>query len=116
MSEFSLAGATDRLFTEHDADRTDEYGFLDHARTPRLVRLDRILNEPLAWILGPPWLGKSTVATAFNEWLRLNPGALNGVEHRHALTRLGKDQPGCDVPPVWWQSWCDDAPRPAVWL
>jgi hypothetical protein len=34
-----------RLFTEMDAERIDEYGFLDLSRTPRVVRVETILRE-----------------------------------------------------------------------
>jgi hypothetical protein len=106
----------DRLFTELDVDRVDELGFLDHHRTPRLLHFDRVLNEVLAWVLGPPWLGKSTVANAIDGWLRLNPDGLNGIEDRHALTRLGEAGADHDLPPIWWRGWCQGTPRPAVWL
>src|SRR5260370_801603 len=105
----------DRLFTELDADCVNELGFLDHGRTPRLLRFDRVLSEPLAWVLGPPWLGKSTVAAAIDNWLRLNP-EVRGIEERHALTRLGEPGVEREVPPVWWQEWLQhDKPGPAVW-
>jgi hypothetical protein len=117
MSRLQLTSATDRLFTELDAERVDELGFLDHRRTPRLFRLDRVLNQLHAWVLGPPWLGKSTLAAGIEDWLRHNPMALAGIEDRHALTRLGESGVDRDVPPVWWRGWCqDDTPCPAVWL
>jgi hypothetical protein len=117
MSCLQPTSTIDRLFTKLDVDRVDEFGFLDHSRTPRLLRFDRVLNEPLAWVLGPPWLGKSTVANAIDDWLRLNPEALGGIEDRHALARLGEPWVDRDVPPVWWQEWRQhDTARPAVWL
>jgi hypothetical protein len=117
MSRLQLLSTIDRLFTEMDADRVDELGFLDPRRTPRLFRFDRVLNEPLAWVLGPPWLGKSTVAIACEWRLRLHPEALGGIENRYALTCLGDPEAVGGVPPVWWRTWCQDlTPRPAVWL
>src|SRR5262245_36200516 len=106
-----------RLFTETYADRVDDLGFLDRGRTPRLVRFEKILSEPIAWILGPPWLGKSTVANAVEAWLRTQPEALGGVEGRFCLTRLGAPNADYTVYPNWWEEWCKDSqPRPAVWL
>lgn len=107
----------ERLFTELNADRVDEFGFLDRGRTPRLLRFDRLLCEPLAWILGPPWLGKSTVASAIDNSLGLNSHSPSGCAHRHTLTKLGTSGADRDVPPEWWREWSNDnRPDPAVWL
>lgn len=108
---------TDRLFTELDADRVDEYGFLDLGRTPRLIRFEQLLNEPLAWVLGPPWLGKSTVARDIATRLHNHPHALGEIGHRLTLTALGSPGVEHEVPPPWWKDWerCI-GPRPAVWL
>src|SRR5262249_9041122 len=108
MSQLPFVTPLDRLFTELDADRVDELGFLDRGRTPRLLRHVRVLNEPLAWVQGPPWLGKSTVAHAIDNWLRSTPDALGGIAKRHALTRLGGPGVERDFPPVWWKAWRDD--------
>ena len=78
MSQLQSMSGLNRLFTQLDMDRVDDLGFLDHDRTPRLVRFDRLLEQSLAWVLGPPWLGKSTVATAIDDYLRLNPGSPGG--------------------------------------
>jgi len=98
----------DRLFTETGAECRDDLGFLDVGRT-RLFRFEDILAEPLAWVLGPPWIGKSTVATTTEAWLRTETSALGGVEHRHWLTRLGTQGAGYEIPPRWWAAWCGDA-------
>jgi hypothetical protein len=111
-----LMSISNRLFTELDIGRVDEFGFLDHTLTPRVWKFDRVLKEPLAWVQGPPWLGKSTVAIAVDSWLRLNSDAAGGIGDRHALTRLGSPGVERDIPPVWWPRWCQDTPRPAVWL
>src|SRR5262245_55138487 len=76
------ANPVSRVFTETDTYRLDDLGFLDLGRTPRLRRREALLAEPVAWVLGPPWLGKSTQAHSIDAWLRLNPDALGGVEHR----------------------------------
>src|SRR4051794_11690093 len=107
----------DRLFAELDVDRVDEFGFLDRGRTPRLVGFEGVLSEPLAWVLGPPWLGKSTVAGAIGDWLARRPDALGGIADRHALTRLGSPGVDREIPPPWWRGWCVyHTPRPAAWL
>src|SRR5262245_34849147 len=116
MNAPHLSSMSHRLFTEFDVDHVDEFGFLDHGRTPRVWRFERVLIEPLAWVQGPPWLGKSTVANDVDSWLRSNPGALGVLEDRRALTRLGGPGAGRDVPPAWWREWCQGSPRLAVWL
>jgi hypothetical protein len=117
MSQQNSACPIDRLFSPIDADRMDDLGFLDRTKTPRLVRFDAILKEQLAWVLGSPWLGKTTVAEQAIAWLRTDPEAQNLWGLRSALTRLG--QPGAeqDVPPRWWDEWRhEDQARPAIWL
>jgi hypothetical protein len=104
-----------RLFTEVDAERVDELGFLDCERTPRLVRIETILREPLAWILGPPWLGKSWVAGDIHRFLRFNPDSF-GVAGRYCLTQLGAQNAAESVPPQWWSEWIASPPCRAIWL
>jgi hypothetical protein len=107
----------DRVFTQTDADRTDDLGFLDRAKTPRLLQFDAILAEPLAWIVAPPWLGKSTVAENAYAWINTRPSALNPATHRCALTRLGTTTADRETPPEWWGEWvCETDPQPAFWL
>jgi hypothetical protein len=108
---------TDRVFCQTDAEQVDEFGFLDRDRTPRIVGFESILRQPIAWILGQPWIGKSTVAGDALAWLRRNPGAFDRVEQRVALCKLGAPGVEREIPPEWWQEWLgDDRLPPAVWL
>jgi hypothetical protein len=107
----------DRLFTETDAERVDDLGFLDPGRTPRLLRVEEIFREPIAWVLGPPWIGKSRVAAGIDRWLTNEPSELGGVEDRHSLTKLDLPIADRQIPPSWWVDWCrDKCARPAIWL
>src|SRR5438270_548749 len=107
----------DRYFTEMDAERIDDLGFLDPVQSPRLFRCERLLSCPVGWILGPPWIGKSTAAAGLRNRLRTEPSTLPGVEDRVTLTRL--DSPDADrtIPPPWWAVWVSGSqPAAAVWL
>ena len=107
----------DRLFSQLDADRVDDLGLLGSwPDAPDSCGSAGCCREPLAWVFGPPWLGKSSAARAIDDWLRSNPGALDGIEDRHALIQLGEDGVDRDIPPGWWQEWCRGSARPAVWL
>src|SRR5262245_14480361 len=99
----------DRLFSPIDAERVDELGFLDRAKTPRLVRFDAILKEQIAWVLGSPWLGKTTVAERAIAWLLFDPEEQNRWGQRCALTRLGLPDAERDIPPGWWNEWSHDS-------
>jgi hypothetical protein len=99
-----------------DRDRRDDFGFLDVGRTP-LVRFQTILKEPAAWVLGPPWIGKSWVARAIEGWLQDEPEALGGIGPRYCLTQLGSAGAEQTIAPHWWKEWCEtEQPQPAVWL
>lgn len=112
----SCSNPLDRLFTEMDRDRRDDLGFLDIERTP-VVRVQTILNKPVAWVLGAPWIGKSTVAGAIARWLRGEPKVLGGIDLRYCLTRLGSVGAEQTLPPAWWKAWCEvQPPQPAAWL
>ena len=113
----NTAAAIDRLFSETRNECLDDLGFLDRGKTPRLVMYDTILAQPLAWVLGPPWVGKSTVAAAMRDWLRGHPDAFGGIESRVSLTPLESPHAVHDLPPAWWNQWSRESPpRPAVWL
>lgn len=105
---------TQRRFTEIDAERTDDLGFLDPDRTPKLVSIETILDQPFAWIVGPPWLGKSTVAGEIVRGLRLTPD--RSLADRIALTLCGEPNAHRSVPPPWWKDWVTHEPARAVWL
>ncbi len=112
----SYSTPLERLFTEMDRDRRDDLGFLDIEHTP-VVRVETILNKPVAWVLGAPWIGKSTVAGAIARWLRGEPKVLGGIDLRYCLTRLGSVDAEQTLPPSWWRPWCEpQQPQPAVWL
>src|SRR5688500_9659999 len=110
------ADLTTRLFSAFDVDRVDDLGFLDRLLTPRIVQFEDILEEPIAWILGLPWLGKSTVAESVYTRLRLamdDPAAIPRCE----LTQLGSATATAAVPPPWWNQWLStNPPSRAVWL
>ena len=113
----NTAAAIHRLFSETRNECLDDLGFLDRGRTPRLVKFDTVLVQPLAWVLGPPWVGKSTVAGSVRDWLRGHPDAFGGIESRFALTPLESPHAVHDLPPAWWNQWSRESPpRPAVWL
>lgn len=106
-----------RLFTTANFDRVDELGFLDLDRTPQLLKVETILTQPIAWVLGAPWLGKSRVATKIESWLSTQWHVLGGVADRSCLSRLGLPNVYDEIPPNWWTDWCDHEPaQPAVWL
>lgn len=108
---------SDRSFTEIDAERLDELGFLDQARSPRLRNCDQLLSGPVAWVLGRPWIGKSTVAGGLCNRLRAESSLLPGVDGRVCLTRLGFADAERTVPPAWWETWVADSyPSTAAWL
>ncbi|HZZ77363.1 MAG TPA: hypothetical protein VFE62_02530 [Gemmataceae bacterium] len=104
-----------RLFTEMDAERIDESGFLDLSRTPRVVRFETILREPLAWIIGPPWLGKTTVAQDVYGALRFQDPD-SPLAALCSLTTLGAPNADATVPPEWWADWKRNPAAEAVWL
>ena len=107
----------DRLFCRTDRERLDEFGFLDCDRSPQLFHIDEILSEPLAWVLGSPWLGKTTVAECVQTWLRSDADGLGGIGNRVALTKLGAAGVERDLPPLWWREWLSaEQPQRAVWL
>src|SRR5438552_743014 len=109
--------STDRYFCQADAERLDELGFLDVGRSPPLRRTQDLLAGPVGWVLGRPWIGKSTVARELFRRLRAAPSILAGAGHRVALTRLGDADAGRTVPPEWWHPWvAEPTPTPAVWL
>jgi hypothetical protein len=107
----------ERSFVEIDAERVDELGFLDIARSPRVHGYDDLLAGPIAWILGRPWIGKSTVAHTIWNRLQAEHKMTFGLERRVTLTRLNSAEGGRTVPPSWWETWKTEShPTPAVWL
>jgi hypothetical protein len=107
----------ERLFSPYDVDRIDEFGFLDPARTPKLVHFDALLQQTFTWVLGPPWLGKSKVANDAYDWLRTDAAPLPGLGERIAITKFGQPSAERDVPPSWWHEWLTATQLgPAVWL
>jgi hypothetical protein len=107
----------DRYFTAFDAERVDELGFLDRERSPRLFSCDDLLSEPIAWILGRPWIGKSTVAAGLYNHVRNDLTLLPGLDGRITLTLLASPDASRDTPPPWWNEWIlDEDPKPAIWL
>ena len=114
MNPAALHPPARRLFSEA-ADRPDDLGFLDPDRTPRLVPAAALFDRSPTWVLGRPWLGKSTVARELNGWLRNTPTAFGGVCGRVALTQFGEPHAAHEVPP-WWADWCRADPAPAAWL
>src|SRR4051812_27244990 len=106
----------DRSFLEVDAERLDDLGFLDTTRSPRLRPVGDLLDNPVGWVLGRPWIGKSTVAQALAAALRTASPSLPGVGSRVCLTRLGAPDARDTTPPTWWDRWIDGTPEPAVWL
>src|SRR5258708_5397523 len=103
----------DRHHSEMDAERVDDLGFLDPLRSPKIRRYSDLLSNPIAWVLGPPWLGKSTAAAAIWNRLRVD----QGFEGRVTLSKLGLVGAERETPPSWWAAWVNDpTPFPAVWL
>lgn len=112
----SIRNATRRLFSSISADRIDELGFLDTARTARVVECDALFERPITWVLGAPWLGKTTVAEQVFAWVRVHPDALGGLQGRVCLSQFGGATPAAGVPPEWWSTWLAGPPVPAVWI
>jgi hypothetical protein len=105
-----------RLFTKSAPYRRDELGFLDLGRTPGLVHFEEIIKESVAWVLGPPWLGKSYVANKVYTWLLTEPESSGGAENRVWLTQLDTSETH-SILPTWWHEWSkDDKCLPAIWL
>lgn len=106
-----------RTLTESDAERVDDLGFLDPARSPQLRPTADLLTGPVAWVLGRPWIGKSTVAVGMVNHLRSQPDLLPGVGSRVCLTRLSLSTAEGGGFPPWWDEWVrEPTANPAVWL
>lgn len=106
-----------RTFTELDAERLDDLGFLDRSRSPRLRPAADLLSNPVAWVLGRPWIGKSTVARGLETHLRFQPELVPGLDDRVWLTRLNLPAGEGGGLPFWWDEWRHaPVPSPAIWL
>ena len=79
--------------------------------------MNELLTRPIAWVVGRPWIGKSTVAADLYTQLRSASAPISGTVPRVTLTWLGSTDTERRVPPAWWDDWLrSEPPLPAVWL
>src|SRR5262249_23059409 len=104
-----------RLFSG-ERPRWDELGFLDVDQSPEVYRVEHLLEEPAALIVGAPWLGKTTTARQLHRWLEQQPAGFAFGE-RLCLTEFGTHGAERSLRPRWWQDWQDTSPvAPACWI
>lgn len=102
---------TERYFIQRQHDRMDDLGFLDVAKSPRLFLFRDLLTRPLVWIVGRPWIGKTTFARSVDQHLRSNE--LDTGNRYVDLTSLGQNEV---ISPSWWNSWLRSNPVQAIWI
>jgi hypothetical protein len=96
--------------------RWDELGFLDVEQSPELYRAEHLFDEPVALIVGAPWLGKTTTARQLHCWLERQPASL-AFRERLCLTEFGRHGAERSLPPDWWEEWrCATPAFSACWI
>jgi hypothetical protein len=91
-------------------------GFLDVEQSPELYRAEHLFDDPVALIIGAPWLGKTTTARQLHRWLVWQPPGMTFGE-RLCLTEFGRHDAEQSLPPAWWERWRDVTPAcPACWI
>lgn len=104
----------ERLFAYHYLH--DDLGFLDVDHSPELFRVEHLLEERAALVVGAPWLGKTTAARQLNGWLRSQPTDVCFGRYL-SLTELGMHGGERELPPAWWEEWRQVTPAPrACWI
>jgi len=96
--------------------RWNELGFLDVDQSPEVYRAEHLFQEPVALIIGAPWLGKTTTARQLRRWLDVQPPGL-AFRGRLCLTEFGRYGAELTLPPTWWEQWEQASPAsPACWI
>lgn len=106
-------GRPERLLVERVG--FDDLGFLDPNTSAGPLPAWQLIDFPVAVVVGPPWVGKTTVARTLHAWLVRDAAGVRFGD-RLTLTRPDATSPWRDPTPAWWAAWAAAPPAPACWI